>query len=532
MNIIKRLDVVPFHSDFADCTEECMISVANYYRRNFSLMYSQAWGFSFDENLNKSDNVGYSLNGDRGVTYELLRLYHGLQIAKVKETDAYKVKERIISELNQDKPVGVVMDTYYYSWDPNKNQHGSHTFIISGVDTQKELFYCTDPFFQKKDEILDFKDFLDGYLGIYVTVNSVNEEIKEYSWKNIINATIKKISGKDQQGENIFVKMLRYADYIEQKINFSNEVFGKRRIVDLPFYVSLEDISRGRRQYAVFLEEIASKHNINGLFEVADKLKLVSAKWDAIRGIMVKSIYNESLAKEKLPPKIREIAIFEKDIFNLMTSIVMNSISSDNQITNDMDKNILQSEDIDNSNDYTYLDLTKYFNNNGFGSILNNDTTADLNGAGLFFVTEDIPTQEIWNIGDMSFKFPKKLEGKNDNIACSEQLVEVPCVKGTNLMILATADFGSFNEIITIRYKDGSNEQIAISCTELIFEPIYGECVAWEGRACERNGNTVNIYNSRVKIFAKNYRLKKSGIIIGIELPYLPNIHIFSMTLS
>jgi hypothetical protein len=77
---------------------------------------------------------------------------------------------------------------------------------------------------------------------------------------------------------------------------------------------------------------------------------------------------------------------------------------------------------------------------------------------------------------------------------------------------------------------DGSKEQIFISCTELIFVPMYGECVAWEGRACERTENAVNIYNSRIKIFAKNYRLKKPGIITGIELPYIPNIHIFSMT--
>ncbi len=533
MNITKRLNVVPFHNDYAHCLDECMISVANYYRRNFILMYSQAWGFSFVENFYQSNNTGYSLDTDRGAIYELLCLYHGVQVTFVNKPEAVQVKNIIINELNNNKPVGVSMDTYNYSWDPNKNQHGKHWFLITGVDTQKELFYCTDPFFQKRDAILDFKDFIDGYLGIHFTFNLVKEEIAEYSWKDIINNTIDKISGRDQKGTNIFENMLKYADYVEKNTCLSNETSGNVRIVDMPVYVGLQAISRGRKQYALFLEDIAAKYHIRELYKIADKLKHASTKWDAVRGIMVKGIVasNESIIKGKLPPKIREIANFEKDTFNLMTNIVMDSLSSDNQVITDMDKKSLRIENIDISNDYIYLNLDKYFNNNGFGSILNKETKANLNGTGLFFVAEDIPTEEIWHIEDMRFKFPRCLAGTNDNIACSEQFIEVPNVKGNTLMILATADFGSFNDLITVKYMDGSNEQISISCTELIFEPMYGECVAWEGRACERNENAVHIHNSAVKIFAKNYRLKKPGIISGIELPYLPNIHIFSMTL-
>lgn len=534
MNIVKRLNVEPYHNDYAHCLDECMISVAaNYYRRNFILMYSQAWGFSFVENFNQSDNAGYSLEAERGAIYEFLSLYHGVQVTFVNKPEAVQVKNIIINELNNNKPVGVSMDTYYYSWDPNKNQHGKHWFLITGVDTQKELFYCTDPFFQKRDEILDFKDFIDGYLGVHFTFNLVKDEITEYSWKDIIIHTIDRISGSDQQGISIFDNMLRYADYVEKNVCLSNETSGKGRIVDLPIYVALQAISRGRKQYALFLENVAHKYNINELYEIADKLKHASTKWDVVRGIMVKGIVasNESIIKGKLPPRIRDIANFEKDTFNLLKKIVMASINIDNELIRDMDKKSLWIENIDNSRDYIYLNLDKYFNNNGFGSMLNKETTANLNGTGLFFVEEDIPAEEIWHIEDMSFKFPKHLEGANDNVACSEQFIEVPNVKGNTLMILATADFGSFNDLMTIKYKDGSSEQISISCTELIFEPMYGECVAWEGRACERNENTVHIHNSRVKIFAKNYRLKKSGIITGIELPYLPNIHIFSMTL-
>lgn len=534
MYINKMLNVLPFHGDFAHCLDECMISVANYFGLDFILMYSQAWGFSFVEKFYQGKSIGYSLDADRGAIYELLNLYHGTQVTFFNKTESDQVINIIINELNKNKPVGVSMDTYFYSWDPNKNQHGRHWFLITGVDTEKELFYCTDPFFQKKDTLLEFRNFLDGYLGVYFTFNRNKVKIKEFNLKEIISKTIDKISGKNEHHKSIFENMLMCADYIENNISLENEKKENARIMDMPFYVSLQAISRGRKQYALFIEDIASKYNIQEFYEVAEKLKSASNKWDVIRGIMVKGIVlsNERIIKEKLPPKIRNIAKYEHDILDLMLRIVNEAASSKNHsITNTVKRSQLNKND-NSLNKYTYINLEKYFNNIGFGSMHKKETTANLNGTGLFFVAEDIPAEEIWCIEDMSFKFPKYVDEKKDNIACCEQIIEVPNIEGSNLMILATADFGSFNDIITVRYKDGSHENIPISCTEYLFEPMYEECVAWKGRACERDNHSINIYNSKVRIFAKNYKLIKPGIITSIKLPFLPNIHIFSITIK
>lgn len=530
MNIIKRLDVMPFHDDFANCFEECMISVANYFGRNYIPMYSQAWGFSFREENDQSNNVGYSLNADRGRVYDLFAAYCGIQVSFVNKEDAHEVINIIGNELENNTPIGVLMDTYYYSWDPNKNQHGQHWFLITGIDAEKEIFYCTDPYFMQKDAVLSFEDFINGYLGVHFRFSLVNDEVKVYDWKGIIDSTINKIEGKSH---SLFDNMLEFADYLEKNSSLNREKAMCSRVIDMPFYINLQALSRSRKQFAKFLEHIASKYSIEELYNVSMKLNDASCKWDVIRGIMVKGIVtsNESIIKLKIPAKIREIAHYEHDIFNLMVNVSGSTSGKNTNTSDNFKQNSNQCNNLYDLTNYTYLDLSKYFNNNGFGSLLDNKSRANLNGNGLFFVTEDIPEEEIWEVAAMKFKFPKLMDGSNDNISCIDQTIDTPFVQGKKLMLLATADFGSYKEAITIHYVDGSTEEIAMGVTEYVFEPMFEEVAAWEGRACERLNDTIQILNSRVKIFAKTYELKKHGGIKQITLPYLPNIHIFAITM-
>ncbi|PYG86926.1 butirosin biosynthesis protein H-like [Ruminiclostridium sufflavum DSM 19573] len=564
MNIKKRLDVAPFHDNFAHCLDECMISVTQFFGRKFILMYSQAWGFSLKEELFDNTGTVISPDVDRGEVYELLALYHGIHVTFVNNTEAAGVKEIILKELYYDKPVGVLMDTYYYSWDPNKNQHGKHWFLITGVDTEKEILYCTDPYFQQKDAVLDFNDFIEGYLGVYFTFHTTGEEALEYDWKRIAGSSINKIKGKESPC--IFDNMIKYADFLEKNFCLKDETCKGNRIIDMPFYINLQALSRGRMQFALFLEDMASRYRIKALFYVAGKLREAGGKWDAVRGIMAKCIVksDEAGIKSRIPQKIRDISSYESEVFDLLMDIfgASSCFSSDKLSTDsfkdlrcsfentgeaqknkhrlvskpdaeaDINKNTEISGHTENSDNYFYLNLTGYFNNNGFGSMLNSNTKANLSGTGLFFVREDLPEKDVWCINNMRFVFPKPAEDSNDNITCLEQLIEVPCLSCRSLMILATADFGSFSELVTIHYNDGGTEKIKIGFTEYIFEPSYGELIAWEGRACEKTNNAIQIHNSPVKIFANNYKLEKSGRITGISLPYLPNIHIFSITLD
>jgi hypothetical protein len=494
-------------------------------------MYSQAWGFLFSEENDQCKNIDYSLNADRGLVYDLFASYCGIKLSFVNKEDTLEVINTISNELENNNPIGVSMDTYYYSWDPNKNQHGRHWFLITGIDTENELFYCTDPYFLQKDAILSFENFINGYLGVYFTFSLVKDEIIECDWKSIIDYTIKKMGGNNK---SIFDNMAEFADYIEKHFSLIKETTMYSRIIDMPFYRNIQSLSRGRKQYAKFLERIASNYSINDLFEVSTKLRDVSSKWDVIRGIMAKGIAtsNESIIKLKVPSRIREIAHYENDILNLMISVTSSMFSPDTLSVNNIKENDNECKEVYNYTNYSYLDLSKYFNNNGFGSLLDIKSRADLNGAGLYFVSEDIPDEEIWEVNEMKFKFPKVMNGSNDNISCSEQIIEIPFVQCKNLMLLATADFGSYKEFITIHYSDGSTEEITMGFTEYVFEPIYEEAVAWVGRACERIKNTVQLHNSRVKIFAKTYQLNKHGIVTKITLPYLPNIHIFSITMA
>ncbi|AEY67895.1 hypothetical protein [Clostridium sp. BNL1100] len=531
MNISKQLDVAPFHSDFANCLEECMISVSNFYHRDYILMYSQAWGFWFDINNYKIKGTGNSIKDDRGNVYDLYQHYHGINITFDHNNNPQEVINIITSHIMVDNPIGIFMDTFYYSWDPNKNQHGKHWFLITGVDSEKEAFYCTDPYFLQKDAILGFNDFINGYLGVLFTFEITNAEIFDYDWKELMLTFSKRLNGENG-GKNIFSSMEDFAASVEDGFCIEKETALIRRVIDMPYYVNLQSVNRGRLQYARFLEHTAAKYDVPELLPISEKLKQVSYKWDVLRGILTKAILtkNEAIIKSKIPPHIREIASIEKENLNLLIKTASGTSHANNNILKKFERVSNIPENI-NFNSYSYIDLSNYFNNKGFGELLDETGKSNLNGAGMFFVSDDIPSEDIWEVDNMKFKFPKVVESQFDNISCSGQELEFYPTDCSNIMLLGTADFGSFKESITLRFIDGSTEEINIGFTELVFAPLYGESVAWEGRACERLDGKIQVHNSKVKIFAKTYKLNNPGVVRGISLPYLPNMHIFAITM-
>ncbi|HEX2927709.1 MAG TPA: hypothetical protein VHP38_15860 [Ruminiclostridium sp.] len=532
MNTYIQLDVIPFHNDFTSCFEECMISVANYYRRGYILMYSQAWGFSFETVNYKINGIGNSIKDDRGRVYDLFDFYHGIRLSFTDNGDPFEVMNIIISGLLNNNPIGVHMDTFYYSWDPNKNQHGKHWFLITGVDTAKKVFYCTDPYFLQKDSVLDFEDFIKGYLGVFFSFKINKPETPDYDWKQFVYKIAEKFEGKNR-GRCIFENMSDFADIVEDEFSTENERASYSRVVDMPYYTNLQSVSRGRLQYASFLEHTAARYNVNDLPFLSEKLRQASYKWDVLRGIITKGILasNESIIKAKIPPKIREIASAEADVLNLLIDAASGT-SPHKYSVPETSKNTPNSFEKVNFADYSYIDLSDYFNNKAFGALLNENSKADFNGAGLFLVEEDFCRNDFWLVNDMRFKFPRTETSQNDNVTCSGQLLEFPPVKCGIIMLLGTADFGSFKDSILVHFTSGTTEEITVGFTELIFDPQYGETTAREGRACERLNGTVQIHNSRVKIFAKTYSFSNPGDVARISLPYLPNIHIFAITLA
>jgi hypothetical protein len=263
------------------------------------------------------------------------------------------------------------------------------------------------------------------------------------------------------------------------------------------------------------LDNIAFKYGIRDLLPVSLKLKEVSNIWNTVRGLLTKGMVasNESIVKSKVPFRVREAAHCESEVAKLMAGIVnpycRNFINQaiTKETFNEYEKDI-------ESNEYTCLNLACYFNNKGFGSMESEKSEADLNGLGLYILEEDGPDDGFLEVDDMKFRFSKAIDGTNDNISCMGQIIDVEPVYCSSIMILGTADFGSFKETVTITYSDGNTYNISAGFTEYIFNPVYGEVVAWEGRACERNNGKLQILNCSVKIFAKTYRLNRAGIIL------------------
>ncbi|HYH02464.1 MAG TPA: hypothetical protein VEC37_05145, partial [Bacillota bacterium] len=177
-----------------------------------------------------------------------------------------------------------------------------------------------------------------------------------------------------------------------------------------------------------------------------------------------------------------------------------------------------------------FVDLTKYYNNNGFATNSSLDKKAQLNvSSRVYFLPEGLPSGEIIEVGRMKFRFPVISEGKNDNVyGCGQWIeVEVPTGNYQTIMLLGFSLLKGYAGTLTVLYEDGQQEEVdfALSHIGAAF-PLYGETVAWEGLYYEKKAN------AKAHLFCKEYRLAKKGTIKAIKLPDWPMFSIVSISLG
>lgn len=184
------------------------------------------------------------------------------------------------------------------------------------------------------------------------------------------------------------------------------------------------------------------------------------------------------------------------------------------------------------SNNYTYLNIKDYFNNEGFGLSLSEKCTADITGEGTYFLFNGIPEEEVWQAGKMKFHFVnKEADGQMDNISCSGQVIEVPENCYSRIMFLGCSEFGHYSELFEVNYADGKTENIKVSFSDFYQAPVFNEKIAWSGQAAHRKDGNARLHNFNARIFAAQYPIDKSGKLTAVKLPQRRNIHIFAITL-
>jgi hypothetical protein len=521
------LNILPSHNSKFDCFDDLIVMASNFFKRDFELSFAGSWGFDFKPKNMDYETIGDRLNPNIIDYLILLAQYHGIKVDWFENLIIDQFFSIIEKELSERKPTIVLLDSFWCPWNIEyMKAHFTHAFLVVGMDESTKCLYCSDGFFNKNNVYLPVDHLINGYEKCATFVLEENISF-DNDWKKIINTAINNLNIS-----KAFTSMRLFSEDIANCLDLSKEVDGFEKFWTAPLYSQLGHISKGRLLFTLTLEYLGRIYNISKFTKLSYKMEQAGKNWSTIRTILVKMFHmsNNNIDLASLTTRINAAADFEETLAMDLIKIEENGYIY--FLNKNQQKN---SSNLCNTiGETNFVDLTDYYNNQGFGSSLSLDCKADLTGTGHYFLVDNLPQGQDWQIGDLKFRFPHLAEGLLDNISCLNQVIKIQPNCYTSIFLLGCAEWGSFEETILIKYNNGETEEVSFGFSDWAIIPQYNETIVWTGKCVEKNitKGIVKILPSSVKLYSQKIYLKHNKVIEYIVVPDCPNIHIFAISLN
>ena len=166
MNYILEINTNTISKKYT-CFEVMLLNICRYWNLDFYNIFAWRWMFNYNKKKAcKSLNEQIPMIKDYDTEAKLYRKYLGLKMSGY--SYQHKTFKTIIAqELNVDNPIGILIDTYFCSWNPlYKKSHTYHFCLVIGMS--ENSFYICDTYIKEgiinvKHEEIDNK-LVDTYL--------------------------------------------------------------------------------------------------------------------------------------------------------------------------------------------------------------------------------------------------------------------------------------------------------------------------------------------------------------------------------
>lgn len=103
--------------------------------------------------------------------YELLQRYSGLKRKRyvINDENRFMLVDEIIQNLNNDKPVGILMDSFFCHWNRYYHTlHREHAILLVGYDARCNEFVCLDGYITEQKQYISAEIVFLHYYRIYI----------------------------------------------------------------------------------------------------------------------------------------------------------------------------------------------------------------------------------------------------------------------------------------------------------------------------------------------------------------------------
>lgn len=281
---MKQWDIQKIDNMKYSCFHYGLAEIANYYHRDYQMVFLELWGFFYSENNNRTigENLDlYWINED-GRRERILNEFHQIRYKKVSNQGR---SEEFIEKMNEEiekSPFVAYLDAFDCEWLPfYQKQHLNHSIVICGSCEEAFLFF--DQY--TKETLTLSKNFVKNHCNEFYSFEKKIQ--KEFSYQFLRDEFRNGIGIFD--GRQMLKQLKQFIEDMKYRLDLQEEIIKEDPTKSL-LVMKLKYLSEDRYNLVEALEYIESKTSHN-LIEAKNTLVELGALYDHIRSYIVKSAY-------------------------------------------------------------------------------------------------------------------------------------------------------------------------------------------------------------------------------------------------
>lgn len=510
------------------CLDDCLATYAATVGCEYEFAYFDALRTVYSSKKSKTEGIGKSIDFNILVEENLAK-YVGIKREKL-SIDAKEGIKQIQQKIDENDVYQLTILGFYCPWDWRYQviDAGAHSLYVVGWDEEKQELECVDPYYDKQQVFLSYENYIKGFQ--YLT-RITYEPCENYNPERVLKEKLKYLL---ESGQIATLKEMAEDINIEFNLKLEIDQYDENEFLDMDeiqnrihINSAMKELSHNRVRFAVMLQKLASKDTDKQeeIEKLADDALYLAEKWDSVRMMLIKKIFTRKTnIAEYLSKKIKDVAEQEEAYIQKVIHVLEGK-----QNKKEETEALATREKKGKTH---FANLKPFFNNEGIGEY--GSKTADLNNNGEYFINNKFPSESKVCCKNIEFSLIEKQEGREDNIACSKQVIPVEHGYYTSISFLGCSEWGNYKEDVVITYEDGTNASYRIELSDWMPSLEFGqpENIAFnsEKAVVLMNGKLVD--TEECNTYIAQIHTKANKRIISITLPECINMHIFAITLE
>jgi hypothetical protein len=311
------LNIKPYKRALYNCYDNNIITqISNYWKIDYRPYFLGGFKFHFD-NL-QEDLSKIKLNDISTGSYyseKILYRFSGIKLTYSKDVikDMREFIELLKTQLNEEKPVGIWIDSYYLPWSEYYLEiFRKHCFLIIGINEEENILYCVDGYLSNKIETISINEVFEHHDNL-IYFEKKEAYIKKIDPSIVIKYVLKSLSyEKALSNQSSIMKFRELISNSEITSKYIEDIDDVNKS-ELIFIIS--KIALARYHFADTLKHMNNICKTTIFNEVIQEAFEIHKEWEKVKNMMIKGIYTKSNRYfEKASKILYDLSIKEEGI--------------------------------------------------------------------------------------------------------------------------------------------------------------------------------------------------------------------------